>query len=134
MGTALARHGLMTPFAEFVRQTAGGTAFGAGMIGTEYALADEKPTRRKYGGEALYALTRQAAERLALLPEGTREAAKPGILSETFGPLAEHLMADHDFALDPRETILVGVCGACRRDGEAKANGADGASECDDCL
>ena len=48
--------------------------------------------RRKYGGEALDALTRQAAERLALLPEGAREAAKPGILSETFGPLAEHLL------------------------------------------
>lgn len=34
------------------------------------------------------------------------------------GELSRHLMADHGFKLDPRETILVGVCAACGRMGE----------------
>lgn len=42
------------------------------------------------------------------------------------GTLANHLMAEHGFQLDPRETVLVGVCEKCR-DGEADAHGADGA-------
>ena len=41
--------------------------------------------------------------------------------------LSEHLKADHDFELDPRETILVGICGHCKGGGEANANGADDA-------
>lgn len=41
------------------------------------------------------------------------------------GALSRHLMEDHDFMLDPRETVLVGVCGACRQNGEATADGAD---------
>ena len=44
--------------------------------------------------------------------------------------LAKHLMADHGFMLDPRETILVGLCAACREGGEAVQNGADTASGC----
>ena len=32
--------------------------------------------------------------------------------------LAKHLMEDHGFKLDPRETILVGVCEECRKDSE----------------
>lgn len=47
------------------------------------------------------------------------------------GTLTRHLMEDHDFALDPRETILVGVCGRCRDGGEAISNATDGASGCD---
>lgn len=39
--------------------------------------------------------------------------------------LSKHLMEDHDFALDPRETVLVGVCGTCRNGGEARAHGSD---------
>ena len=50
------------------------------------------------------------------------------------GALAQHLMADHGFMLDPRETILVGLCAVCRRDGEAVAHGADTATECHHCL
>ena len=49
--------------------------------------------------------------------------------------LSKHLMADHNFMLDPRETILVGVCGKCREtDGEAASNGADCAEGCHHCL
>ena len=48
--------------------------------------------------------------------------------------LARHLMEDHDFMLDPRETILVGVCGDCRDGGEAAAHGADCAEGCHHCL
>lgn len=50
------------------------------------------------------------------------------------GMLSRHLMADHGFALDPRETILVGVCEQCRQDGEAVSNGADGVEACHRCL
>ena len=39
--------------------------------------------------------------------------------------LAEHLMVGHGFQLDPRETILMGVCEKCRRAGEGVAHGAD---------
>ena len=39
--------------------------------------------------------------------------------------LSKHLMEDHDFALDPRETVLVGVCGTCRNGGEARTHGSD---------
>ena len=48
--------------------------------------------------------------------------------------LSKHLMEDHDFLLDPRETVLVGVCGTCRNQGEAAVNGADGAEGCHHCL
>lgn len=39
--------------------------------------------------------------------------------------MSEHLMSDHGFQLDPRETILVGVCQKCRNGGEAVEHGAD---------
>lgn len=45
--------------------------------------------------------------------------------------LSRHLMSEHDFALDPRETVLVGVCGHCR---EGAAHGAAGAEGCHHCL
>lgn len=42
------------------------------------------------------------------------------------GTMAEHLMKEHGFRLDPRETLLVGVCEKCRRDGgEEVEHGAD---------
>ena len=40
--------------------------------------------------------------------------------------MSEHLVKDHGFLLDPRETILVGVCQKCRMaGGEAVEHGAD---------
>lgn len=40
--------------------------------------------------------------------------------------MSEHLIKDHGFLLDPRETILVGVCQKCRMaGGEAVEHGAD---------
>ena len=47
------------------------------------------------------------------------------------GMLSAHLMADHGFQLDPRETILVGVCEKCRDGKEAAEHGADTAAGCD---
>ena len=49
--------------------------------------------------------------------------------------MSEHLMKDHGFMLDPRETILVGVCEKCRDGGgEAVQHGADGHEGCHHCL
>ena len=45
---------------------------------------------------------------------------------ELMGMMADHLMAEHGFRLDPRETLLVGVCEKCRKDGgEAVEHGTD---------
>lgn len=44
--------------------------------------------------------------------------------------LSNHLMAEHGFMLDPRETILVGLCERCNG-GEAADHGADGVEVCD---
>ena len=49
--------------------------------------------------------------------------------------MSDHLMKDHGFALDPRETILVGVCEKCRGvGGEEARHGADGHEGCHHCL
>ena len=49
--------------------------------------------------------------------------------------MSEHLMKDHGFMLDPRETILVGVCEKCRGvGGEEADHGADGHEGCHHCL
>ena len=49
--------------------------------------------------------------------------------------MSDHLMKDHGFALDPRETILVGVCEKCRsKGGEEAAHGADSHEGCHHCL
>ena len=49
--------------------------------------------------------------------------------------LSKHLMEDHGFALDPRETILVGACEKCRANGEEVAkHGADCHEGCHHCL
>ena len=49
--------------------------------------------------------------------------------------MSEHLVKDHGFLLDPRETILVGVCQKCRMaGGEAVEHGADCHEGCHHCL
>ncbi|MBR6890182.1 MAG: transcriptional repressor [Clostridia bacterium] len=49
--------------------------------------------------------------------------------------MSEHLTQQHGFRLDPRQTILVGVCDKCRAaDGEAVEHGADCDAECHHCL
>ena len=54
---------------------------------------------------------------------------------EQMRAMAEHLMREHGFELNPRETILVGLCGACReQQGEASTDGADGHARCDHSL
>ena len=51
------------------------------------------------------------------------------------GAMAEHLMTEHGFKLDPRETILVGLCQKCRQDGgEGAGHGADSHEGCHHCL
>ena len=47
------------------------------------------------------------------------------------GTMTEHLMAEHGFRLDPRETLLVGVCEKCREaGGEAVDHVADNPEGC----
>ena len=49
--------------------------------------------------------------------------------------MSEHLMKEHGFQLDPRETILVGLCDRCRgAGGEEAAHGADCHEGCHHCL
>ena len=51
------------------------------------------------------------------------------------GSMAEHLMREHGFRLDPRQTILVGLCQKCREDGgEAVDHGADSHEGCHHCV
>ena len=44
LASVLTKNGLMTPFAEFVRQTTAGTASAGAYVGTSYALSEEKPS------------------------------------------------------------------------------------------
>ena len=53
---------------------------------------------------------------------------------ELIGSLAGHLMEAHGFRLDPRETILVGVCDKCRDAGEEGEHGAHSHDGCHHCL
>lgn len=49
--------------------------------------------------------------------------------------MSEHLMKEHGFQLDPRDTILVGVCDQCRGDGgKAVEHGSDSHEGCHDCV
>lgn len=41
------------------------------------------------------------------------------------GKLIKHIHEDHNFTLDARRTMLVGVCGECARKSEDDCNGAD---------
>lgn len=42
--------------------------------------------------------------------------------------MAAHIMEDHGFMLDPKESILVGICAGCR--GEAVEHGDDHSGKC----
>lgn len=49
--------------------------------------------------------------------------------------MTEHLMTEHGFRLDAKQTILMGVCRDCREaDGEAVEHGADCHDGCHDCV
>lgn len=50
--------------------------------------------------------------------------------------LARHISEKHGFALDPRETVLVGLCARCaaKNEEEDGQDGADHAGECHHCL
>lgn len=51
------------------------------------------------------------------------------------GEMSAHMMAEHGFQLDPRQTVLVGLCSACRGDGGEEAeHGADCHEGCDHSL
>ena len=49
--------------------------------------------------------------------------------------LASHIAEEHGFTLDPRETVMVGVCGKCSGTGkEMHCDGAHHAEGCHDCV
>lgn len=48
--------------------------------------------------------------------------------------LAEHIYKDHGFRLDPRETVLTGICDRCGASQEGGEHGADHACKCHHCL
>ena len=49
--------------------------------------------------------------------------------------MAQHLMAHHGFQIDPRETMLIGLCEKCRAAaGEEADHGADCHEGCHHCL
>ena len=45
-----------------------------------------------------------------------------------------HIAKAHGFTLDPKETVLVGVCARCAGNGEVNGDGANHAQECHHCL
>ncbi|MBE5774226.1 MAG: transcriptional repressor [Clostridiales bacterium] len=54
---------------------------------------------------------------------------------ELMHSMAEHLFAAHGFMLDPRDTILKGLCEKCREGGEeAEDHGAHWHKECHHCV
>ena len=50
--------------------------------------------------------------------------------------LTRHIAEEHGFALDSRETVLVGVCGRCagNQEREAETHGIDHAQGCHHCV
>lgn len=48
--------------------------------------------------------------------------------------LTAHIADAHGFSLDPRETVLVGVCAKCGGTGKGENHGADHAEGCHHCL
>ena len=48
--------------------------------------------------------------------------------------LTAHIADAHGFSLDPRETVLVGVCAKCGGKGKGEKHGADHAEGCHHCL
>ena len=53
---------------------------------------------------------------------------------ELMHSMAEHLFKAHGFRLDPRETILRGLCDVCAGGGEVQEHGADWHKECHHCI
>ena len=55
---------------------------------------------------------------------------------ELMRSLTQHIAEAHGFALDPKETVLVGLCAKCAENEEREAgvDGADHAEGCDHCL
>lgn len=49
---------------------------------------------------------------------------------ELMRSFAEHIFTDHGFRLDPRETVMMGVCARCSNVQEGENHGADHACEC----
>ncbi len=43
---------------------------------------------------------------------------------ELVGMLSRHIRGEHDFMIDPKQSVLVGVCGACAARAEEDADGA----------
>ncbi len=52
---------------------------------------------------------------------------------EWMNSLEQHILNAHGFTLDPRETMLVGICARCAGR-EEKEHGADHAHGCHDCI
>ncbi|MBQ8506026.1 MAG: transcriptional repressor [Clostridia bacterium] len=48
--------------------------------------------------------------------------------------LAKHIFTDHGFRLDPRETVLMGICAHCTDAQEETEHGADHTHGCHHCL
>lgn len=48
--------------------------------------------------------------------------------------LSRHIAEEHGFLLDPRETVMVGICAQCAKDGEDKDDGADHDAGCHHCI
>ena len=48
--------------------------------------------------------------------------------------MSAHLFSSHGFMLDPRETILKGLCKACSTGKEEPADGSDWHKECHHCI
>lgn len=48
--------------------------------------------------------------------------------------LTAHIAEEHGFALDPKETVMVGVCAKCGGNGKGENHGADHAEGCHHCV
>ena len=46
------------------------------------------------------------------------------------GELTRHVFAAHGFEIDPRQTVLMGICGKCSGTGKGEAHGADHGCGC----
>lgn len=53
---------------------------------------------------------------------------------ELIDALTKHIRSEHGFMLDPRETVLVGICADCRDGEEVHCDGACHAEGCHGCL
>ena len=86
--------------------------------------------------QQIFALSTPGRDEKYVLPWIVRKNKDIDKINEVaLGVMAEHLMAEHGFQLDPRETILVGLCQNCREDGGEAVNHGAGCDEgCHYCL